>query len=221
MLYKLYVVAALLGAVCLVATSAGKPNLDCQAVEDRITENIPVSKIKGSNDGVYGYSKKLEALMNFQIKTEMGAFYEYTNMAAYFHRFDMDLPGFHRLFKEAAEEELKHAHLFMDYQNKRGGTVQLMALASPGKAKWPSGLDALHDALALERSVTHEILCLHKLASDLGDQHAVDFLETNFIPEQYDGMKDLATKIATLERISKNQQDYGLAEFHFDKTLQK
>lgn len=31
--------------------------------------------------------------------------------AVHFDREDIDLPGFHKFFKESSEEELKHAHL--------------------------------------------------------------------------------------------------------------
>jgi ferritin len=36
------------------------------------------------------------------------------------------LPGFAEFFKNASEEEREHAHLLMDYQNKRGGRVKLL-----------------------------------------------------------------------------------------------
>ena len=34
--------------------------------------------------------------------------------------------GHHKFFKEMAEEENEHANKFMEYQNKRGGTIVLM-----------------------------------------------------------------------------------------------
>ncbi len=34
--------------------------------------------------------------------------------------------GHHKLFKKMAEEENEHANKFMEYQNKRGGTIVLL-----------------------------------------------------------------------------------------------
>lgn len=52
----------------------------------------------------------------------------------------------------------------------------------------------------------------------------VNFLEGEVIPEQYSGMKELTSHIKTLKRMSStkgtiDQQQYGLAEFHFDQKL--
>lgn len=209
----------------LWATSGWCHKPDCQVVRSRLTENLPKDEIKmkykTSSDEIYDYSKKLETLVNYQIRAELSAFYAYTNMAEHFRRFDMDLPGFHQYFQDAANEELKHANMFMGYQAKRGGSLRLMDLQAPISPEWENGLEALKGALKLERNVTDEVMCLHKVASTIGDQHFIDFLEGNVIPEQYDGMKELSTKIKTLERIGKGQESHGLAEFHFDKTLQK
>ena len=34
--------------------------------------------------------------------------------------------GHHKFFKKMAEEEYEHANKFMEYQNKRGGTIVLL-----------------------------------------------------------------------------------------------
>jgi ferritin heavy chain len=87
-----------------------------------------------------------EGLINRQINLELYASYAYTALAHHFDRWDVALkgkeeknklfnlsinicsffPGHHKFFKKMAEEENEHANKFMEYQNKRGGTVVLL-----------------------------------------------------------------------------------------------
>ena len=87
-----------------------------------------------------------EGLINRQINLELYASYVYTAMAHHFDRWDVALKGkyeknkvvnllinicsfflgHHKFFKKMAEEEHEHANKFMEYQNKRGGTIVLL-----------------------------------------------------------------------------------------------
>lgn len=187
------------------------------------------SIISGDSEGevkdvskIYLYDEKIQDLVNFQIKQEMTAFYEYTNMAMFFNRHDKDYPGFAKYFQSSAAEELKHAHMFMKFQLKRGGSLKLMELPAPAENAWKNAVDVFDSAFELEKEVTSKILCLHDIGSKLNDKDFVDFLETNFIPEQYEGMRELQGHKKTLERMAgKSKKDIGLAEFQFDQMLQK
>ena len=51
-----------------------------------------------------------------------------------------------------------------------------------------------------------------------------DFLETNFVTEQYEALKKFKSLIKTLERMTKDSKDTSLqklAEFQFDKLVMK
>ena len=51
-----------------------------------------------------------------------------------------------------------------------------------------------------------------------------DFLETNFVTEQYEALKKYKSLIKTLERMTKDSEDMSLqklAEFQFDKLVMK
>jgi len=190
--------------------------------------NIIKTCIEGSSDksedvsDIYLYDRRIQDLVNYQIQQEMTAFYEYTNMAMFFHRYDKDYPGFAKYFQAAADEELKHAHMFMKFQLKRGGSLELMELPAPKKNDWKNAVDVLGSAFTLEKDVTSKILCLHDIGGDLNDKDFVDFLETNFIPEQYDGMRELQGHKKTLERMAGNNlRNIGLAEYQFDQKLQE
>ena len=41
----------------------------------------------------------------------------------------------------------------MEYQNNRGGTILLKEVAKPAKETWNNALEAIEDALALEKEV--------------------------------------------------------------------
>jgi len=180
---------------------------------------------------IYGW--KLSDWVNLQIRHEMIAFYEYLNMSRFFHKYDQDRQGFAKYFYDAAMEELAHAHEFMNYQQMRGGEIEMLNIPAPtkatearkGKSGWRNAKDVLVSAYELEKDITKEILCLHKIAEEkYKDTDFLNFLEDKIIPEQYTGMKDLQTKIKTLERACpkdpKSQcAEYATYEMQFEEKL--
>ena len=81
----------------------------------------------------------------------------------------MALPGFAKYFKKAADEEKEHAELLMKFQVQRGGRIVLSDIKKPIKDEWGSGLDAMQDALALEKSMNQSLLELHKTVNEHND----------------------------------------------------
>jgi len=162
------------------------------------------------------FATQTEEEINKQINRELFAHYTYMSMAMHFDRDDINLSGFHKFFKESSEEELKHAHLLMEYQNKRGGRVKLHGIMKPCEDHWGRGLDAMEDALALEKHVYQSLLDLHKTAELVNDPQLQDFLESNYLGEQVDSIKELSNFVSTLKRMSEGPS-YSLGEYHFDK----
>jgi len=159
------------------------------------------------------YAPECEAGVNKQINMELYAHYAYTSMAFYFDRDDVALPGFHKYFKKAAEEEAEHAQKFMTFQNKRGGRVVLKDIKRPEKDEWGTGIDAMKAALELEKQVNQSIIELHQLAGDKGDNHMTQFLD-EFLEEQVNGIKEIADHVTRLTRAGP-----GLGEHLYDKEL--
>jgi len=153
--------------------------------------------------------------INKQINLELFTHYTYMSMAEHFNRDDINLPGFHKFFKESSEKELKHVHLLMDYQNKRGGRVKFHNIKKPCKDQWGRGLDAMEDALELEKHVYQSLLDLHTTAVTANDPQLQDFLESNFLGEQVDSVKELSDFVGTLKRME--GPSYPLGEYQFDK----
>jgi len=161
------------------------------------------------------YHSDCEAAVNRMINMELYASYTYTSMAFYFSRDDVALPGFSRFFKENSEEEREHADKLLSFQNKRGGRIFLQDIQKPGRDEWGSGLEAMQGALDLEMKVNQALLDLHKLATEHGDPHLCDFLETHYLNEQVEAIKKLGDYITNLTRMDavKNK----MAEYLFDK----
>jgi len=161
------------------------------------------------------FHEEVEAAINKQINMELYASYAYQSMSVYFDRDDVALPGFSKLFKSSSDEEREHAEKLMKYQNKRGGTVVLKDVQRPEKDEWGTGLDGLQTALALERNVNQSLLDIHAVGQTHNDANFCDFLESEYLHEQVEAIKELGDKITQLKRAGP-----GLGEHLFDKQLQ-
>ncbi|EFN79593.1 soma ferritin [Harpegnathos saltator] len=159
------------------------------------------------------FHQENEDRINKQINLELHASYAYLSMAYYFDRNDVALPGFFEYFKKASDEEREHAMKLLAYQNKRGGNIFLQPIKDP-VTDWQSAQNAMMEALQLERKVNEHLLQLHELASTHNDPHLMDFLETEFLQEQVDSIKEIADHVTNLERVGD-----GLGVYIFDKEL--
>ena len=162
------------------------------------------------------FHEETEAAINRQINMELYASYVYQSMAFYFDRDDIALPGFSKFFKHQSDEEREHSEKLMKYQNKRGGRVVFRDIQRPDKDEWGTGLQALETALALERTVNQSLLDLHGVAGSKNDAHFADFLESEFLDEQVESIKQLSDMITRLKRAGP-----GLGEHLFDQELSK
>jgi len=158
------------------------------------------------------YSQDCEAGVNKQINMELYASYVYLSMSYYFDREDVSLKGFAEYFKKASHEENEHAQKLMKYQNQRGGRIVLQDIKKPAVEEWGSGLNAMQAALELEKTVNQALLDLHKIAGNNGDANMCDFLETHYLNEQVEAIKELADYVTNLKRVGP-----GLGEYMFDK----
>lgn len=58
------------------------------------------------------------------------------------------------------------------------------------------------------------LLIIHKIATDLNDPNFCDFLETEFLQEQVDAIKEISDHITNLKRCGN-----GLGVYIFDRDL--
>lgn len=102
----------------------------------------------------------------------------------------------------------------MRYLNKRGGNLILQDIKKPTNSSWTPEC-ALHTALEMEKEVNKSLLEIHSVACKENDSNCCDFLETEFLQEQVDGIKQLADLITNLKRCGD-----GLGIYIFDKNLE-
>lgn len=160
------------------------------------------------------FHNDVEALINKQINTELYASYVYMAMGSWFSRHDQALHGFAGFFKKNSDEEREHAGIFMEYQVSRGGKVIHKDIGKPPKDAWNSPLEAMEDALALEKSVNQALLCLHAKSSEVNDPHLTNFLEEKFLDEQVQSIKELGDLITKMNRAGS-----GLGQHLIDQEL--
>ena len=96
-------------------------------------------------------------------------------------------------------------------QNSRGGCIVLQDVGKPAKDEWGSPLEAIEAALDLEKEVNQSILDMHGVASTRTDPHLCDFLETHFLTEQVEAIKELADWATKLRGVGS-----GLGEHIID-----
>jgi ferritin heavy chain len=176
-------------------------------------ETAPVAPNQPKENLVrYNYHEDCEGLVNRQINLELYASYTYLAMAHYYDRHDVALKGHHKYFKKMAEEENEHAQKFMEYQNKRGGTVVLMDIKKPAQESWASPIEAHQMALQLEKDVYQALLELHAVATKNTDPHLTSYVEDEFLEEQVKSIMRYGCYITNLKRVGP-----GLGEYIFDK----
>jgi ferritin heavy chain len=93
------------------------------------------------------------------------------------------LPGFAKYFRANSDEERDHGIKLINYQNMKGGKVVLQDINKPKKSEWGSALEAVEDAMDLERIVNEYFLALHKAAADDNDAQMTDFIKGKYIKE--------------------------------------
>lgn len=133
----------------------------------------------------------------------------------YFDRDDVALKNFAKYFLHQSHEEREHAERLMKLQNQRGGRIFLQDIKKPDRDDWENGLNAMECALCLERSVNQSLLELHKLATEKNDPHLCDFIETHYLNEQVEAIKELGDHITNLRKMG--APGSGMAEYLFDK----
>merc|ERR1712168_1156431 len=87
-----------------------------------------------------------------------------------------------------------HGMKLMEYQAKRGGRVVFQDIAKP------SSVEAMEAALELEKTVNQRLLDLHKASDRKGDAHLCDFLESEYLTEQVEGIKQIGDMITKIKR---------------------
>lgn len=158
------------------------------------------------------WSNECEEMVNNQINMELYASHYYNAMYAYFLSDSVGFPKVAEYFKKSADEETDHARQFIQYQNIRGGKVQIKNIDYPSfnfdvNSDHSILYQALDYALTLEQKVYESILNMSKTCDDPAFE---DYLD-DFLKEQLEGQHDLGMKLRQLKHIGKD--GHGLVHF--------
>lgn len=162
------------------------------------------------------------SILNEQISWELYASIVYLNMAGYFDRPTVARAGYAKFFRDQSLEEYGHASKFIDYINKRNGTVKSISIEESPKFEWSSPKEALTDAIKLEKHVFAKLRHIHDIADQkCQDPHLTDFLESYFFTEQVDSIHEIQVLVSKLENSSGEPASASIVEYLEDKVLLK
>ncbi|MGE0219246.1 ferritin [Mycolicibacterium sp.] len=139
---------------------------------------------------------KFNALLNDQIRSELGASQQYLAIAVHFD--GADLPQLAQLFYRQSVEERNHAMMLVRYLLDRGVTVEIPAI-EPVRNAFETPRDAVGLALELEREVTEQFNRLVATARDEGDYLGEQFVQW-FLKEQVEEVATMTTLVRIAER---------------------
>ena len=158
-------------------------------------------------------------ILNKQIQIEYWASYQYHIMWSYFDRNSVGLKNIANFFMKSSEEEREHAHKLMNYQNMRGGIVQLTGIEAVNsdflEDKNNDVLKSFEMAYKMEDKVYKSLLEVHKVAEECDDPQFADFIEGNYLEEQVEAMDMLQRNISQLKRIGND----GHGIWNFDQNF--
>lgn len=157
-------------------------------------------------------------LLRSQVNLEMHASLVYMNMAAHFDQNGVARKGFAKLFRENSKEEREHAQKLIDFLNLRGSKFTQFNIDMPEKTAWNNALEALNDAIILEKDVYNQLNHIHGVAdAHCKDSHLMDFLEREYFVEQVESIDSFIRHSSILGSMA----DDGLAEYLYDLQLQR
>ncbi|MEA5004629.1 MAG: ferritin [Christensenella sp.] len=146
-------------------------------------------------------SKKMESMLNEQMKNEFFSAYFYLAMAAWFS--SKNLNGFANWYRIQAQEERDHATMIMDYTLRVGANAEFLTIEAPD-ANFASPMDIFEKTLEHEQKVTAMINDLMGAAIDERDFKTQQFLQW-YVSEQVEEEEN-ATGLIEKLRIAGNSE---------------
>ena len=143
-------------------------------------------------------SKNLSDAIDAQVKAEMWSSNLYLSMAVYFQK--AGLNGFANWMKKQANEEMEHAHKFINYTLDRGGDLQIRQIDEV-PTTWENPIAAFEHVYKHECYVSELIDNLMNIAEADKDHASRDFL-FGFVREQVE-------EESTAKEILDQLKNYG------------
>ncbi|XP_051682968.1 ferritin heavy chain [Oryctolagus cuniculus] len=163
----------------------------------------------------HNYHPECEAAVNSHIQMLLYASYVALSMAFYFDQDDVALKGFACYFLKRSWIERERSEKLLKMQNQRGGRIVFQDIEKPERNDWEGGLQAMEAAFDLAKSINQSLLDVHDVATNRGDAHLCHFLETNYLDQQVQDIKELGSYLTSLRKMG--TQNRGMTEYLFDR----
>jgi ferritin len=144
--------------------------------------------------------KSFPAALNEQIANEFGAAMQYIGMAVYYDA--ETLPRLAAFFYRQAMEERTHAMMMVQYLLDVDEEVRIPDIESK-RTKFDDAVAPVRMALEQEQRVGEEIYALFKLARDVDDYRAEQFMQW-FVKEQVEEVALMQDLLNVVERSKDN-----------------
>ncbi|KAM7225749.1 hypothetical protein CapIbe_023726, partial [Capra ibex] len=164
-------------------------------------------------------SPEMEAAASRLIRLHLEVSSTYLSVSVYFEGSGTAMNGVGRFFRVLAKEKQEGAQLLLKMRKSwgDGALVQSGQMLSP--EKWNTSVDAMEDAVALEKSLNQALLDLHSLGRARADVQLCEFLERRFLEEEMMLLEKMGDHLANLRKITSLEAGLqaGVAEYLFEK----
>ncbi len=144
--------------------------------------------------------KSFAEALNAQIANEFAASQSYVSMAVYYD--SETLPRLAAFFYRQALEEREHAMMMTQFLLDTGASVQIPGVDAP-QTTFEDASAPVRVALAQEQKVSDDIFGLVKLAREVGDYGAEQFMQW-FVKEQVEEVALMGDLLKAVERSKDN-----------------
>lgn len=177
------------------------------------------SIINDNNDNDNNQSEKnCIKMLKKHIQLEVDTFLSLMAMAQHFTQSSVNRYGFGKIFLDAAIEQRVHATKLAEYlmvHMKIDDLGNLVTIVEPSKQKWSNGIDALSDAIVIEKLT--QISANDIVDKCNGYKFIVDYVNGTIMIELNKRQNDLMQRVSSLsEKIMLNGE---MAESDYDKIL--
>lgn len=215
------VILAIVHVSSTTETCKGNVVEKCNSIKDMLTTTCTALY------GAYkSHVKGIQALINEHIDQSL----HYMLMASYFGNYEANRMGFQKYFQSLSDALWQDAFSLVDYNNRRGGTLEILDSDYPGlEAKMPevsysmNELEAMGTALDMHKRLAVMTQKLHFQASlndpNYQDAELAAFLEANFVQRHAHKVRELAGHVSDLDKMIRRAEQ-SLAVYLFDQFIQ-
>lgn len=160
-------------------------------------------------------SKKMQDVINIQIKNEFDNAFLYLSFSAWFK--ENDLPGFGQWNFVQFQEEQTHAIKFFNYIIERQGEVKISQIDKPAST-WKGPLEIYQLILDREEETTRAIYSLYKTAQDENDYTSLGFLKW-YLDEQIEEENNATEILNKLKMIGDSRAGLSILDAELSKRV--